>query len=153
MKSITWRSKSIYLAILVAYTVGILVITLISRSFTDKVIVVLDPLRSVKTIFRRIYEGYQLNGLNGAIRRISWVQAPLSSLLLNIILFIPIGYLLPLACESVRQVKKVVFFACTFSIIIEIIQLLSHLGWFDVSDIINNTVGAILGYYLYKKVF
>ncbi len=69
----------------------------------------------------------------------------------NIILFIPVGVLFPLTRDEHRCVKTG-FVALCFSIIIEIIQLVSHRGYFEVDDLILNTLGAVMGYGIYRVV-
>lgn len=74
--------------------------------------------------------------------------------LLNIIMFVPLGFLLP-------QLKKHGFFHTVFigfctSLFIEVMQLLYllsgtvYLRAFDVTDLINNTLGAALGWLLFR---
>lgn len=67
----------------------------------------------------------------------------------NIILFIPVGVLFPLTGDEHKCVKAG-FVALCFSIIIEIIQLVSHRGYFEVDDLILNTLGAVMGYGIYR---
>jgi len=69
----------------------------------------------------------------------------------NIILFIPVGVLFPLTGDEHKCVKTG-FVALCFSIIIEIIQLVSHRGYFEVDDLILNTLGAVMGYGIYRVV-
>ena len=67
----------------------------------------------------------------------------------NIILFIPVGVLFPLTGDEHKCVKTG-FVALCFSIIIEIIQLVSHRGYFEIDDLILNTLGAVMGYGIYR---
>lgn len=67
----------------------------------------------------------------------------------NVLAFVPFGMLI----RWVRG-KKTGFFtatlaAFTFSLCIELIQLITKLGVFDVDDIIMNTFGGMLGYIIY----
>lgn len=79
------------------------------------------------------------------------MQSALINLLGNIVPFIPLGFLLPLA----TSIKRYTFFTSLlhcFCIIlfIEVFQLFTLLGSFDVDDIILNLCGCIIGYLLYK---
>ena len=65
----------------------------------------------------------------------------------NIILFIPVGVLFPLTGDEHKCVKTG-FVALCFSIIIEIIQLVSHRGYFEVDDLILNKVVRIIQSYV-----
>lgn len=69
----------------------------------------------------------------------------------NLLLFFPLGILLPLLWERFRNLTKVIIFAFCLTLSIEILQLL--LGYignvgraFDIDDIILNTAGALLGF-------
>jgi len=59
----------------------------------------------------------------------------------NIILFIPLGLLLGKTCGW-----KGIVVAAGMSVLIEITQLITHLGLFEIDDIIHNTLGAGIGY-------
>ncbi len=67
----------------------------------------------------------------------------------NVLAFVPFGMLI----RWVRG-KKTGFFTATlaafaFSLSIELVQLITKLGVFDVDDIIMNTFGGMLGYIIY----
>ena len=65
---------------------------------------------------------------------------------LNILLFVPFGYLLPLLRKRADHWWKVVLCGFVLSLGIELIQLVTHLGMFDLDDLMNNTLGALLGW-------
>lgn len=69
------------------------------------------------------------------------------SLLGNIVLFIPYGFLLP----SLYKIKGkyVVLLGFSLSLFIELFQLFLP-RWTDIDDIILNTFGTFIGYLLYK---
>jgi glycopeptide antibiotics resistance protein len=66
----------------------------------------------------------------------------------NIGLFIPFGFLLP-ACLNGRLKKAIVIF-WTGVLLIEFLQLISKRGEFDVDDVILNTLGFLLGYWILR---
>ena len=69
----------------------------------------------------------------------------------NIILFIPVGFLFPIMTGN----KKWYWTAgagCSLSLLIEIIQLISARGCFDLDDVILNIIGTVTGYSLLKLV-
>ena len=83
-------------------------------------------------------------------------------ILLNILLYVPFGYLLPFALPRLaekRQDKQrralpaypwnVVLIGIAFSLTVELLQLILKLGLFEFDDIFNNTVGCLLGIGLY----
>ena len=65
---------------------------------------------------------------------------------LNILLFVPFGYLLPLLWKRADRWRKVLLCGFALSLGIELIQLVTHLGMFDLDDLMNNTLGALLGW-------
>lgn len=76
----------------------------------------------------------------------------------NIILFIPLGFYAPLVWFKIRRLKQVVLIGLLTSLGIEVIQMLISLiigvryRSFVVDDIILNTIGVILGYFIFKKI-
>jgi len=65
---------------------------------------------------------------------------------LNILLFVPFGYLLPLLWKRADRWWKVVLCGFVLSLLIELTQLVTHLGMFDLDDLMNNSLGALLGW-------
>ena len=59
----------------------------------------------------------------------------------NVLLFVPFGFL-----AGKLWGWRTIPLATFFSFYIEAIQLVSHLGFFEIDDIIHNTAGAIMGY-------
>ncbi len=79
---------------------------------------------------------------------------PVEDLFLNIILFIPLGFLLPYAFPKLRFWKTVCL-ALLLSVFIETVQYVAQIGCCDIDDVINNTLGACIGYicfWLYTKL-
>lgn len=67
----------------------------------------------------------------------------------NILAFAPFGFLLPHLLKRYRRFFSIVFLSIFFSLAIELTQMLTKVGRFDVDDIILNTFGGILGYLIY----
>lgn len=67
----------------------------------------------------------------------------------NIVAFMPFGFILPLLNEKNARFFRVLFLSLFFSGLIEFLQLIYHVGIFDVDDIFLNTCGAVLGYFVY----
>lgn len=68
----------------------------------------------------------------------------------NVLLFIPFGFL---CCWAFPKVRK--SFMCTLvgvltSLGIEILQLATGRGYFQIDDILTNTIGAMIGYILFR---
>ena len=66
---------------------------------------------------------------------------------LNILLFIPLGFLLPFQTPKKRiSFIKVLLAAFLFSVLIETLQYITSRGITEVDDVINNTLGGVLGW-------
>ncbi|MDR1472990.1 MAG: VanZ family protein [Lactobacillales bacterium] len=70
--------------------------------------------------------------------------------ILNIIFFVPLGFLLPLFWQSYRDLKKTAIFGFCFSLFLEISQLFNLYRWSEVNDIIMNTLGGLIGWYCFS---
>ncbi|MBQ8825203.1 MAG: VanZ family protein [Ruminococcus sp.] len=75
----------------------------------------------------------------------------LNQIICNILMLMPLGFMLPVISRKVRKVKYIFVIACSFSIFIEIIQLITGRGLCEFDDVFNNTLGAIIGYFIYNK--
>lgn len=68
----------------------------------------------------------------------------------NILLFLPYGYFISYYLNS-KKVKEVLILTIIVSITIELVQL--NIGRvFDIDDVILNTLGGTVGYYLYSTI-
>ncbi|PGZ61899.1 hypothetical protein COE58_09055 [Bacillus cereus] len=72
--------------------------------------------------------------------------------LLNIVLFIPLGFLLPAIWPQLRKMKNTIYAGFFFSLAIELSQLLNS-RITDIDDLFTNTLGALVGYVLYKVLY
>lgn len=73
----------------------------------------------------------------------------LAQLFLNVVMFVPIGYLLGLAKKRMNFVK-ILKIGCFLSLTIEIIQLVTRRGVFNIDDVIHNTLGCVIGFGVFK---
>ena len=67
----------------------------------------------------------------------------------NIIWFVPFGILLPMVCRILKG-KAVISLGFCLSLIIEVGQLITGKGMFEIDDLVLNTLGAAIGYLIYK---
>lgn len=71
------------------------------------------------------------------------------SFLLNIMLFVPLGFLCPLISKHYQRVKNIFLVGCGLSFTIEILQLFTLYRATDIDDLITNTVGTLIGYFCF----
>lgn len=64
----------------------------------------------------------------------------------NIVVFIPFGFLLPYVIAKGRNFFVMLLNVFIFTVGIEVFQLFSAFGAFDVDDILLNCAGAVIGY-------
>lgn len=112
------RTEKLRKVLTVLYVIVILYITVFSRK------------PGSERIFKGLFWEYQ-NGM--------W-----KSIILNIVLFLPLGFLL--------GNKKGIATGFLLSVIIEVVQYIGMLGFCELDDVLNNTVGAVLGYFVGRMV-
>ena len=72
--------------------------------------------------------------------------AVFSNIFGNVIGFLPWGFILPIIFRRMDRVFLIFLSGFLLSLTVEVIQLISKVGCFDVDDLILNTLGAVLGY-------
>ena len=87
--------------------------------------------------------------LDNSINLIPFSSEGAMTYILNIIMFMPLGFLLPLIWENFRNAKKVVLMGFLMSLTIEICQLF-NIRTTDIDDLMMNTLGALVGYCCWK---
>ena len=74
------------------------------------------------------------------------------NLILNIAMFVPFGFLLPMAFGFFRTFWKTYLAGFIVTLGIEMLQLVFRMGVVECDDILNNFLGAMIGYGLYAVV-
>ena len=77
------------------------------------------------------------------------LMAVVTNLFGNVIGFLPFGFILPVILDKMRSGWLIVLAGFGLSVTVEVIQLITKVGCFDVDDMILNTAGAALGYLLF----
>jgi glycopeptide antibiotics resistance protein len=70
----------------------------------------------------------------------------------NIIWFVPFGILLPLITKIKISFLRMGLYGLMLSLIIEVSQFIFGTGISEIDDLILNTLGAIVGYTVYKII-
>lgn len=96
----------------------------------------LKPLHQFYIAFR-----YGLNNAQGV-----W------QFLLNIIMFVPLGILVPMLFKEKRNWKSITIISFLFTLGTELLQLISRRGS-DIDDLIANTLGGLCGFALFLIVY
>lgn len=80
------------------------------------------------------------------------IKAVAANLLGNVIAFIPFGLFLPGMINNRFGYIGMFFLSLDLSLVIEISQLITKVGSFDVDDLILNTIGGVIGYCIYRLI-
>ena len=114
-------------------------------TFVLRLLWVIYFLVMILLLFFRVYHDNNIN-LN-ILELFNFETTNLSQNILNLILFIPIGYWL-----KHLKISSVLLLSLLLITSIELLQFVSHRGIFDVVDILINTIGIMIGYIIFKTV-
>ena len=136
------------LPLLVAYAYGVLLLTVLGRTSG-----------AVRTAKLELFWSYR-ESLALVAGGLSVTNAGLlAEILLNVLLFVPMGALLPFLLPSLtkrgrvrRGIAMVCLVACACSLSVELVQWCFRLGLFEFDDVLDNTLGAAAGYAIYLLV-
>lgn len=152
------------------FAVGCFVLLFVFESRNKKETVRFTLLKSVQNILLALELGMILamtlsgRGLGGEyewklIPFWSWCEVYLDGsvdvliqILANILLFIPLGFLLPCCFKRCRKYRYTILYSAILSLAIELIQGIAQIGLFETDDVIHNTLGACIGVGVYAVV-
>lgn len=115
------RKASVYMFI--GYVALVLCTTIIFRTESDEMKYVLCPFKSYIGLYNKM----------------------LAQNILNIVLFMPIGFLVGAALKK-KHIWNTVKIGFVLSFFIELTQLITTRGVFNVDDIIHNVLGSVIGF-------
>lgn len=130
-------TKKLTRLVFIVYIIGVLSFTFIVRETMilrtpDNRGVVLEPFREVDAMLHQPNHFF-------------WFM----QISLNILLFIPFGFLLSIISKRFRSLWITTVIGFIFSAGIETMQYITGRGLTEVDDVINNTLGALIGYVIY----
>lgn len=135
-----WIMFSIYIA-------GYLYFVFLSRKPGSECRVDLTPFQTYFHLFdqsesgERFATNFQIIGLESSV--------PLVGILLNMILYYPLGYFL-LNLFPKLKAKQVLLIACLCAVATETIQYIVQIGWCETDDVLHNLIGAALGVVIFR---
>lgn len=165
--------------LLICYGIGFLLVTILnivinkkSKKFKDKIrwehyffgyLFMLYLLIALSEVvgFPTLYRWQKILSLNQPIFNPTINLIPFNdgfeiSTILNIIFFMPFGFLLPTLWEKYRKFWPTLSMGILFSLIIEISQLFVPYRATDINDLIMNTIGTLCGWLIFNvmsKIF
>lgn len=133
-------------SIFAVYMLGNMYFTLLSRNPGTGVFFELAPFRTYLNIFEPVVEAprYPM----GFAQAFLFNTPPIVSLILNILLYYPLGYLLPILFPKLKP-KHVILIGCVCSIATEATQYILKMGWCETDDVIHNTLGTAIGVWVW----
>lgn len=81
---------------------------------------------------------------------VGMIDSPAEALL-NVLLFVPLGFFLPVLCKRYRSFPRALLFGLCVTAGIELLQLFTFRTT-DVDDLLTNVAGTVIGYFLAKAV-
>lgn len=133
--------------IFACYLCGNMYFTILSRTPGTGVHVDFVPFQSYHRLFRTPNEG-EIVSVSGLAALVLKELLPIEGILLNILLYYPLGYLLPILFPKLKP-KHVIFIGCLCSIATEATQYLLKMGWCETDDVIHNTLGTAIGVWVW----
>ena len=94
-------------------------------------------------------------GFGAAMKRVRIVRLQdILQFYMNMMLFIPMGYLLPYVSSwfRARVTRRPVLACFLLSVAVENLQLVTRHGYYDLDDLISNTLGGFIGQMLFISV-
>ena len=142
------NSRILRIATCIVYAAAIVYLAFISREPMPIHHYSINPFGAARRGLE--FGGGLIQGIfSSTVKITNWAE--LLNIILNILLFIPFGYLLPSLFPRLRW-WQVVLLGLAFSLCIELLQLITKLGYADVDDLINNTLGDAIGWLCYKLI-
>ena len=80
----------------------------------------------------------------------SYIRMAIINLGGNIIMFIPLGLLLPIIFPKLATLFRVLLVTSALITVVEILQLFTLVGSCDIDDLILNVLGSAIGYGIFK---
>jgi hypothetical protein len=82
----------------------------------------------------------------------NWSLSEAQLIIFNMLMFAPLGFLLPLLTQKLRRFWPALLITLAVTAFIELFQLLSRRGIFELDDILHNTLGSIAGYFIIMAI-
>ena len=122
-------SKFVFITLLICWFIVVFGITTLSRgaNYTG-------------SFNLSLFSGY-VNAWN------KWSLNEFQLIIFNMLMFVPLGVLLPLIHHKNKSFWRVLVISIIFTSCIEVFQVVSGKGIFELDDLLHNTLGSLAGYY------
>ncbi len=140
------KTRKLLCIVLIVYIVGNLYFTFLSRTFATKRYIELKPFLVYSRLF--VTQKDPPPTETGILAMLQDATLPVWGVILNILLYYPLGYLLPILFPKLKP-KHVILIGCLCSIATEATQYLLKMGWCETDDVIHNTLGTAIGVWVW----
>ena len=131
------KQNRIWRTLFVIYC-GLMLVLLFHRAGYDQLRINLTPFHTIQLYLR-------------LLSRPAFRQSAIINLAGNVVMFIPLGFLLPRIFDKQNRLWKVLLTTAVIITLVELVQYVTLLGSCDIDDLILNVIGAAIGYGIYKK--
>lgn len=139
------------------YTILILYVTVLSREVGHSAFTT-DIFRCIKSSFllgintaKALYSLSQ-TGVWTGIYYSDFYCAMIKEGIENVMLFLPLGIIMSSFSSEKKRPTSVCLYCIAMSLLIEVLQLFTGRGTFDVDDLINNSMGGLLGWWIINRI-
>ena len=151
---VTWGQKTLsvkyfnwlLLLTFAVYAVGNLYCTLFSRVPGSGGSAELKPFMSIVRLFTNpVADAGEVTGV------FAWFMQgslPISGIILNILLYLPLGYLLATLFPALRN-WQILLIGCLCSVATELVQFGLEMGYCETDDVLYNTLGTAIGVWVW----
>ena len=150
--------RLILLGVFFVYLLAFAYLVFFSRSATEDYQVHIDPFTDLQNAIKTDYGLFDFlvaifkEGVQQAFSHIRVVKfEDITQVYMNMMLYVPMGYLLPYVFEYFRARSRVrpVLACVVISFITENLQLIFRRGLYDMDDLLANTMGGLIGQLLF----
>ena len=154
VRIVAWGQKTLsakhfnwmLLVTFMVYAVGNLYCTLFSRVPGSGLTVELKPFMSIVRLFTKPVES--AGEVTGFFAWFMQGSFPLAGIILNILLYLPLGYLLTILFPNLRT-RQILLIGCLCSVTTELVQLGLEMGYCETDDVLYNTLGTAIGVWVW----
>ena len=148
-------------AVFFVYIMAYAYLVFFSRTASEDYLVHIDPFADLQNAINTDYGLFDFivaiftEGVQQAFSHIRVVKfEDITQVYMNIMLYVPMGYLLPYVFEFFRTRSRVrpVLACFLISFITENLQLIFRRGFYDMDDLLANTLGGLIGQLLFISV-
>lgn len=81
-----------------------------------------------------------------------WSTPELQLIIFNMLMFVPLGVLLPLIQKKNKSFLRVFVISIAFTFSVEMFQFITGKGIFEFDDLLHNTIGSLAGYFIVMAI-